>query len=120
MAGKRARTMRADVYHGSMALALGLLGAVGLIAVLVWHATKLNRVDAWAYRWQAVAHQHGGLVAEVVSGTEAPVVLLTMLACALVAWRAGRLVTGGRVKGRQWGGSPRCALRAPVSRRRRR
>ena len=28
--------------------------------------------------------------AEVVSGTEAPVVLLAMLACAFVAWRAGR------------------------------
>jgi membrane-associated phospholipid phosphatase len=71
-------------------VAVGAVLLVGLIALLVWHATKLNRVDAWAYRWQAVAHQHGGLVAEVVSGTEAPVVLLTMLACALVAWRAGR------------------------------
>jgi membrane-associated phospholipid phosphatase len=71
-------------------VAVGAVLVVGLLAALLWHATKLDRVDAWAYRWQAVAHQHGGRVAEVVSGTEAPVVLLTMLACALVAWRAGR------------------------------
>ena len=71
-------------------VAVGAVLLLGLLAALLWHATKLDRVDAWAYRWQAVAHQHGGRVAEVVSGTEAPVVLLTMLACALVAWRARR------------------------------
>ena len=83
---RRARSPRPGP-AGSRSRAV-LLGA--LLAALVWHATKLDRVDAWAYRWQEVANQHGGRVAEVVSGTEAPVVLLTMLACAFVAWRAGR------------------------------
>ena len=63
---------------------------VGLLGALVWHATKLDQVDAWAYRWQAIAHQHAGRVAAVISGTEAPVVALAMLACALLSWRAGR------------------------------
>jgi membrane-associated phospholipid phosphatase len=63
---------------------------VGLLGTVVWHATKLNRVDAWGYRWQEVAHRHGNRAAEVVSGTEAPAVVLAMLACAFVAWRAAR------------------------------
>jgi hypothetical protein len=63
---------------------------VGLLGALVWHATKLNRVDAWAYRWQEVAYQHGNRAAEVVSDMEAPAVVLAMLACAFVAWRAAR------------------------------
>src|SRR5207249_4181711 len=44
----------------------------------------------WAYRWQEVAHEHVDRAAEVVSGTVAPAVLLTMLVCASVAWRSGR------------------------------
>ena len=84
----RAAGPLAPPWAGRVAVCAVLL--LGLLAALLWHATKLDRVDTWAYRWQAVAHQHGGRVAEVVSGTEAPVVLLTMLACALVAWRAGR------------------------------
>ena len=37
-------------------VAVGAVLLLGLLAALLWHATKLDRVDAWAYRWQAVAH----------------------------------------------------------------
>ena len=84
----RAAGPLAPPWAGRVAVAAVLLGA--LLATLVWHATELDRVDAWAYHWQEIANQHGGRVAEVVSGTEAPVVLLMMLACAVVAWRVGR------------------------------
>jgi membrane-associated phospholipid phosphatase len=78
----------APPWAGRVAVAAVLFG--GLLAALVWHATKVDRVDAWAYRWQEVANQHSGRAAEVVSGTEAPGVLLAILACAFAAWRAGR------------------------------
>jgi membrane-associated phospholipid phosphatase len=85
---RAARRPLAPLWAGRVAVAAALLG--GLLAALVWHATKLNRVDAWAYRWQEIAHQHAGRIAEVVSGTEALAVVLAMLACAFVAWRAAR------------------------------
>ena len=58
---------------------------------LVWHATRLNPVDAWVMRWQERAYSHANGVAEIVSGTlPAGVTLITMVAGAAVAWLAGR------------------------------
>ena len=61
-----------------------------LLAGLVWHATRLNPVDAWVMRWQELAHSHASGVAEIVSGTLPPVMLMTMVAGAALAWLAGR------------------------------
>jgi membrane-associated phospholipid phosphatase len=69
--------------------AAGLLVG-GLLAALVWHATRLDRLDAWVLRWQELAYPHGGGAAAAVSRALTPVVLLTMAAGAAVAWRAGR------------------------------
>src|SRR5262245_32793750 len=65
-----------------------LVGSV--LAALVWHATRLDRVDAWVLRWQEMAYDHGGGVAAIVSSALTPVALLTMAAGAALAWRARR------------------------------
>jgi membrane-associated phospholipid phosphatase len=78
----------APPWAAPVAVAAFLLG--GLLAALVWHATKLDRVDAWVLRWQELAHDHGGGIAAAVSATLAPVVVLAMLAGAAVAWHTGR------------------------------
>jgi membrane-associated phospholipid phosphatase len=62
-----------------------------LLAGLVWHATRLDPVDAWVMRWQVLAHSHAGRVAAIVSGTlPAGVMLMTMVVGAALAWLAGR------------------------------
>jgi membrane-associated phospholipid phosphatase len=61
-----------------------------LLAGLVWHATRLDLVDAWVMRWQELAHSHANGVAAIVSGTLPPVMLMTMVAGAALAWLAGR------------------------------
>lgn len=61
-----------------------------LLAGLVWHATRLDPVDAWVMRWQELAHSHASGVAAIVSGTLPPVMLMTMVAGAALAWLAGR------------------------------
>jgi membrane-associated phospholipid phosphatase len=71
-------------------VAIAALAVGGLLAALVWHTTKLNSIDAWVYRWQEDANDHGDKPATVVSRALAPAVLLTMLACTVVAWRARR------------------------------
>jgi hypothetical protein len=61
-----------------------------LLTGLAWHDTRLDTVDAWVMRWQELAHPHGGRVAAIVSGTLLPVMLMTMVAGAALAWLAGR------------------------------
>jgi membrane-associated phospholipid phosphatase len=62
-----------------------------LLAGLVWHATRLDPVDAWVMRWQVLAHSHASGVAAIVSDTlPAGVMLMTMVAGAALAWLAGR------------------------------
>jgi len=61
-----------------------------LLAGLVWHATRLDPVDAWVMRWQMLAHSHANGVAAIVSGTLLPVMLMTMVAGAALAWLDGR------------------------------
>jgi membrane-associated phospholipid phosphatase len=65
-----------------------LVGSV--LATLVWHATRLNPVDAWVLRWQEMAYDHGGGIAAIVSSALTPVALLTLAAGAALAWRAKR------------------------------
>lgn len=61
------------------------------LAGLVWHATRLNQVDAWVMRWQEQARPHArGLAAVVAATLPAGIVLVTIVAGATVAWRAGR------------------------------
>jgi membrane-associated phospholipid phosphatase len=99
-----------------------LVGA--LLAGLVWHATRLNPVDAWVMGWQERAYSHANGVAEIISGTlPAGVTLMVIVASAAVAWLAGRrdgvvlaltaapaaLVAEVLVKGlvhRTWNGDP--------------
>ncbi len=61
-----------------------------LLAGLVWHATRLDPVDAWVMRWQLLAYPHASGVATIVSLTLPPVMLMTMVAGAALAWLAGR------------------------------
>jgi membrane-associated phospholipid phosphatase len=61
-----------------------------LLAGLVRHATRLDPVDAWVMRWQELAYPHASGVAAIVSGTLLPVMLMTMVAGATLAWLAGR------------------------------
>lgn len=61
-----------------------------LLAGLVWHATRLDPVDAWVMHWQELAYAHASGVAAIVSGTLPPVMLMTMVAGAALAWGAGR------------------------------
>ncbi len=71
-------------------VAVVALGVGIILTGWVWHATRLNRVDAWVMRWQELAYPHASGVAEIVSGTLPPVMLMTMVACAVLAWLAGR------------------------------
>jgi membrane-associated phospholipid phosphatase len=95
-----------------------------LLAGLVWHATRLNSVDAWLMRWQERAYSHASGVAQKVSGAlPAGVALVIMVAGATVAWLVGRrdavllALTAApatlalelllkRVVHRQWNGDP--------------
>lgn len=61
-----------------------------LLAGLVWHATRLDLVDAWVMRWQELAYSHASGVAAIVSGILPPVMLMTMVAGAALARGAGR------------------------------
>jgi membrane-associated phospholipid phosphatase len=61
-----------------------------LLAALVWHATRLQPVDAWTLRWQEMALIRAGGVASIVSATLTPVVVLTMVTGAVLGWRVQR------------------------------
>jgi membrane-associated phospholipid phosphatase len=72
------------------AVAVTALLAGSLLAALVWHATRLDPVDAWAMRWQELASAHARGLAAVVSATLGPVALLTMVAGAALGWLVRR------------------------------
>jgi membrane-associated phospholipid phosphatase len=61
-----------------------------LLAALVWHATRLDPVDAWVLRWQELALTRAGWVASIVSATLTPVVVLTMVTGAILGYRIKR------------------------------
>ena len=72
------------------AVALTALVIGSLLAALVWHATRLDPVDAWVLPWQELASTHARGLAANVSATLKPVVLLTMVAGAVIGWRVKR------------------------------
>jgi undecaprenyl-diphosphatase len=61
-----------------------------VLAGLVWHATRLDPVDAWVMRWQERIHSHDGGVAGFVATLTVGVMLLTIGASAVLACLAGR------------------------------
>jgi undecaprenyl-diphosphatase len=105
-----------------VAVASLLVGS--LLAALVWHAVRLDAVDAWVLQWQNRAYVHGDEVAEHVAGVvTVGVALVAMVAGAVLACLAGRrdalvlaiaaapatLLTESLLKDlvhRQWNGDP--------------
>jgi len=73
------------IFVAVAALVVGIL-----LAALVWHATRLQPVDAWTLRWQEMALIRAGGVASIVSATLTPVVVLTMVTGAVLGWRVQR------------------------------
>ena len=62
-----------------------------VLAGLVWHATRLDRVDAWVMRGQERIDSHVHWVTAIVAGTlTVGAMLVTMVAGATLAWLAGR------------------------------
>jgi membrane-associated phospholipid phosphatase len=72
------------------AVAVTALLAGSLLAALVWHATRLNRVDAWVMRGQELATTHAGGLAAIVSAGLKPLVVATMVAGAFLGWLVRR------------------------------
>jgi hypothetical protein len=72
------------------AVAVTAFLAGSLLTALVWHATRLDPVDAWAMRWQELASTHAGGLASIVSATLKPVVLMTMVGGAILGWLVKR------------------------------
>jgi membrane-associated phospholipid phosphatase len=72
------------------AVAVTALLAGSLLTALVWHATRLDPVDAWMLRWQELANGRAGGLAAFVSATLTPVVLMTMMAGAVLGWLVRR------------------------------
>src|SRR5262249_54487482 len=60
MAGRRARTMLPDVFHASVALALGLLGAVGLLLAFRPALSWAYCLAAWLFSINVVAFGYYG------------------------------------------------------------
>jgi membrane-associated phospholipid phosphatase len=78
----------APPWAAAVALTALLTGSV--LAALVWHATRLDPVDAGVLRWQELAAARARGLAAIVSATLKPVVLLTMVAGAIIGWRVKR------------------------------
>jgi membrane-associated phospholipid phosphatase len=78
----------APPWAAAFALTALLTGTV--LAALVWHATRLDPVDAWVLRWQELAFTQAGGLAAIISATLKPVVLLTMVAGAIIGWQVKR------------------------------
>jgi membrane-associated phospholipid phosphatase len=76
--------------HWAAPVAVAALFVGILLAAWVWHATRLDQVDAWVMRWQERARLHANGAAVVVSSSLPAVVLVTTMAAAVVAWLAGR------------------------------
>jgi membrane-associated phospholipid phosphatase len=64
--------------------------AGSLLAALVWHATRLDPVDAWVMRWQVPASDRAGGLAAIVAATVTPALLATVVAGAALGWLVGR------------------------------
>ena len=60
MSGRRSRPMRPDVFHGSVALALGLLGAAALLLVFRPTPTWAIYLGAWLFSINVVAFGYYG------------------------------------------------------------
>jgi membrane-associated phospholipid phosphatase len=71
-------------------VAVAALLAGSLLAALVWHATRLDRVDAWVLRWQELANSRADALATLVAATLKPVVVATMVAGTLLGWLVRR------------------------------
>ena len=67
-------------------VAVTALLAGSLLAVLVRHATRLNKVDAWVMRGQELATTSAGGLAAIVAASLKPVVVATMVAGAFLGW----------------------------------
>ena len=78
----------APPWAAAVAVTAFLVGTV--LAALVWHATRLNPVDARVLRWQELASTRGGELAAMVSASLKPVVLMTMVAGAVLGWLVKR------------------------------
>jgi membrane-associated phospholipid phosphatase len=61
-----------------------------LLAGLVWHATRLDPVDAWAMHWQELVRPHAGRAAAIISGSVPGATVMIMAAGAALASLAGR------------------------------
>ena len=62
-----------------------------VLAAWVWHATRLDPVDAWAMRWQERLSSHDSGKAGLVATTlTVGAMLVAMVAGATFAWLAGR------------------------------
>jgi membrane-associated phospholipid phosphatase len=71
-------------------VAVVALVVLTLLAGLVWHATRLDPVDAWAMHWQELVRPHAGRAATIVSGSLPGATVMIMAAGAALAWLAGR------------------------------
>jgi membrane-associated phospholipid phosphatase len=71
-------------------VAVAALLAGSLLAALVWHATRLDPVDAWVLRWQELANSRAGGLATIVSASLNPVVVMTMVGGAVLGWLVRR------------------------------
>jgi len=60
MSGRSSRTMRPDVYHGSLALALTLLGAVALILAFRPSLSWASLLGAWLFSVNVVTFGYYG------------------------------------------------------------
>jgi membrane-associated phospholipid phosphatase len=78
----------APPWAGSVAV-IALMAEI-VLAGLVWHATRLDPVDAWVMRWQERIHSHDGGVAGFVGTLTVGAMLFTIGASAALAWLAGR------------------------------
>jgi membrane-associated phospholipid phosphatase len=72
------------------AVAVTALLAGSLLAALVWHATRLDRIDAWVLHGQELAITRAGGLAAIVSASLKPVVVATVVAGAVLGWLVGR------------------------------
>src|ERR1043166_9081220 len=69
----------------------GPAGGGPVLAAWVWHATRLDPVDAWAMRWQERLSSHDSGKAGLVATTlTVGAMLVAMVAGATFAWLAGR------------------------------
>lgn len=89
------RNARADSKSGlappwAVAVAVAAFSAGTAITALIWHSGQPDAFDAWVMRGQEVAYPHANRVADILSGTVAPVAIVVVLTSAALAWLVGR------------------------------